>query len=251
MIPQAPPPVSYSRRIVPILRTACLGCHAAPTPAGKLSVASLGELIKGGVHGISVVPGKSGQSSLFLRLTGAVKPIMPPGPGLETRQRSSCSGAGSTKARRSDEPGGKPSVAAPVWRRTPAPALTAIPTPLGKTLAVGAPVNALSPTRPTARRSRSGRTRRVLFVDPATRAVTKTWGGHLDSPCAASRSPPTASGLRRAEALPARSGRCGSGRFPRGARFARTVFSPTPIDLRGVLARLGAAGQREREIERS
>lgn len=177
MIPQAPPPISYSRQIAPLLRTACLGCHAAPTPAGKLSVASLGELLKGGVHGASVVPGKSGQSSLLLRLTGAVKPIMPPGPGLkpaevELFRRWIDEGA------RSDEPSAKSSVAAPVGKNS-SPALVA-PKPLGKSIAVGAPVNALAYS-PDGKTLAVGTYQKVLFVDPATRAVTKTWGGHLDA----------------------------------------------------------------------
>ncbi len=177
MIPQAPPPVSYSRQIVPLLRTACLGCHAAPSPAGKLSVASLGELMKGGVHGASLVPGKSGQSGLFLRLTGAVKPIMPPGPGLKSAEvelfrRWIDEGA------KSDEPGVKSSVAAPVAKST-AINLTA-PRPIGKTLAVGAPVNALAYS-PDGKTLAVGTYQKVLFVDPVTRTVTKSWGGHLDS----------------------------------------------------------------------
>ena len=177
MIPQAPPPVSYTRQIVPLLRTACLGCHAAPVPAGKLSVSSLGDLVKGGVHGASVVPGKSGQSSLFLRLTGAVKPIMPPGPGLkpaevELFRRWIDEGA------KSDEPGGKSSVAAPIAKN--AVLALALPKPIGKSLAVGAPVNALAYS-PDGKTLAVGTYQRVLFVDPVTRTVTKTWGGHLDA----------------------------------------------------------------------
>jgi hypothetical protein len=55
--------------VQPMLQTRCGQCHQAGKLKGKLSVASLAGLLKGGKHGAAVVPGKLNESELFKRIT--------------------------------------------------------------------------------------------------------------------------------------------------------------------------------------
>ncbi|MGC4047224.1 MAG: hypothetical protein QM758_25785 [Armatimonas sp.] len=178
MLPQAPPPpVSYTRQILPLLHTACLGCHGVQNPAAKLSVGSLTDLMKGGAHGAAIVPGKSGQSRLYQMLTGTVKPIMPPGPGLKAAEielfrRWIDEGAKDDAASTTSTSIAKPT-------RPAAPVITA-PKPIGKALSVGAPINALAYS-PDGKLLAVGTYQRVLLYDAATKAISKIWTGHGDA----------------------------------------------------------------------
>src|SRR5258708_6091120 len=53
---QRPGP-SYSRDVVPILRTACIGCHGEQNPPGGITLTSYMGLMKGGKSGLAVMPG--------------------------------------------------------------------------------------------------------------------------------------------------------------------------------------------------
>lgn len=78
-----PAPISYSKEIQPIFRTACTGCHNADSSAGGLNLASYVTAIKGGRGGSLLLPGKGADSRLMKYLTGALKPQMPPGGALK------------------------------------------------------------------------------------------------------------------------------------------------------------------------
>ncbi len=62
--------VSYYRSVRPILQRNCSGCHFAGKLEGKLSVTSVGELLKGGEAGPSVAAGKPDESVLIQYVTG-------------------------------------------------------------------------------------------------------------------------------------------------------------------------------------
>lgn len=53
----------------PMLESRCGQCHQSGRLKGKLSVATLAGLLKGGKHGPAVVPGKLTESELFTRIT--------------------------------------------------------------------------------------------------------------------------------------------------------------------------------------
>ncbi len=58
----------------------CQQCHGETAQMSHFSVISREALLKGGDHGPAVVPGNSGESLLYKRITGQVKPNMPMAP---------------------------------------------------------------------------------------------------------------------------------------------------------------------------
>ena len=69
----------FERDLQPIFRTHCYGCHAAAVKMGSLDVETHEGLMRGGNQGPIIVPGKAGESRLYLTLTGALEPFMPMG----------------------------------------------------------------------------------------------------------------------------------------------------------------------------
>lgn len=196
--PAAAPPPSYYREVVPILRTACIACHSAPTPAGGIALGSYAELMKGGKSGVALIPGKAGESLLVKMLTGAAKPQMPPGGGglkpadVDTIRRWVDAGA------KADTPPAslvsrKTSAVKPKSARSASAAAAVVvakaPRALGALLRnVAAPVHALA-FSPDGKTLAVGTYRRVLLSDPATRTVSTIWGGHDDAVRAITFSP--------------------------------------------------------------
>ncbi len=136
-------------------------------------------LMKGGKAGAAIIPGKSDQSRLVRMLTGAQKPIMPPGSGLKQPDIEII--------RRWVDAGAKLDTVAMTGTKAPTVVKTAtaatvmpVPKPVGKTLGIAAPVNALA-FSPDGKLLAVGTYQRVLLCDPVSRTVLKTWSGHLDT----------------------------------------------------------------------
>lgn len=72
-------PVDFGREVHPILNAKCAGCHNSHGAQGGLAVNTRAEMLKGGVSGPSIVPGKSADSLLIHRVAGVKLPIMPMG----------------------------------------------------------------------------------------------------------------------------------------------------------------------------
>ena len=70
---------SFSKDVAPILASNCAGCHAGNVKMGTLDLDTFAGIQKGGHSGPVIVPGKSGESLLYLRITGGVAPAMPLG----------------------------------------------------------------------------------------------------------------------------------------------------------------------------
>ena len=68
---------SFAKDVAPIFAANCAGCHAGNVAMGTLNLDTFAGLQKGGHSGPVIVPGKSGESLLYLRITGAVAPAMP------------------------------------------------------------------------------------------------------------------------------------------------------------------------------
>jgi len=69
----------FERDLQPIFRKHCYGCHAATVKMGSLDIETHEGVMRGGNQGTIVVPGKAGESRLYLTLTGAMEPLMPMG----------------------------------------------------------------------------------------------------------------------------------------------------------------------------
>lgn len=70
--------VEYARDIQPILDVNCLGCHRDGNAQSGYSISSPERMRAGGRRGAGLVPGSSGQSLLYLTMTGERNPRMPP-----------------------------------------------------------------------------------------------------------------------------------------------------------------------------
>src|SRR3978361_2166252 len=63
-----PPPVQFSREVLPILAHRCFECHGNGKRKGDLDLTSRETLLKGGKDGPGIVVGKSAQSELVKRI---------------------------------------------------------------------------------------------------------------------------------------------------------------------------------------
>ncbi len=69
----------FATKLLPVLERDCQGCHGPAQTLSKLDVSTREALVKGGVRGSALVPGKSEQSLLIHVLEGRNKLQMPPG----------------------------------------------------------------------------------------------------------------------------------------------------------------------------
>src|SRR5579859_4746632 len=78
--PASPTAVNFNRDIEPIFKASCVSCHGGDSAQAKLRLDSEAGILKGGVSGLSIVPGHSGDSLLIKRLLGlGDAPRMPMG----------------------------------------------------------------------------------------------------------------------------------------------------------------------------
>ena len=77
MLARADEAPSFAKDVAPIFAANCAGCHASNVAMGTLDLDTFTGIEKGGHSGPVIVPGKSGESLLYLRITGAVAPAMP------------------------------------------------------------------------------------------------------------------------------------------------------------------------------
>jgi dipeptidyl aminopeptidase/acylaminoacyl peptidase len=68
---------NFGADIAPILQKNCLACHSGTTKMGDLVMDSYGSLMKGGTHGVVIVPGNAQSSRLVQMLEGKTEPRMP------------------------------------------------------------------------------------------------------------------------------------------------------------------------------
>ncbi len=58
-------PVDFIRDVKPILQTHCLKCHSDEKPKSQFRLTSRDTALKGGEHGVDIIPGQSGKSPLI------------------------------------------------------------------------------------------------------------------------------------------------------------------------------------------
>ncbi|MCC6344416.1 MAG: PSD1 domain-containing protein [Bryobacterales bacterium] len=72
--------VDFTRQVEPLLRAKCYGCHGPAQQMSGLRLDEKAAALKGGYSGAVILPGKSAESKLILRVTGAPGVMaMPPG----------------------------------------------------------------------------------------------------------------------------------------------------------------------------
>jgi hypothetical protein len=69
-------PVSFAKDIRPILTGSCETCHGELQVSG-LDLRTRDGALRGGDHGVAIVPGKADQSALYRRIAGLEQPSMP------------------------------------------------------------------------------------------------------------------------------------------------------------------------------
>jgi len=72
-----PADVSFSKQVQPILEARCLKCHGEKMQMAKLDLRTREAALKGGEKGPSFVPNDPEQSSLYRKVAGLEKPLMP------------------------------------------------------------------------------------------------------------------------------------------------------------------------------
>lgn len=80
------PPVSYVKDVEPFFRSKCITCHSGSQPKGGLSLETPEAFLKGGNQGEPVVAKKPEESLLWLYLTAARQPKMPPNEKVDDSQ---------------------------------------------------------------------------------------------------------------------------------------------------------------------
>ena len=73
-------PVDFNRDIAPILEAGCIACHNKTIQESDLILEDVAGIVKGGVSGPAVLPGKPLESLLFLAAARKDEPFMPPMP---------------------------------------------------------------------------------------------------------------------------------------------------------------------------
>jgi mono/diheme cytochrome c family protein len=81
-------PVSFAKDIQPILRANCEACHGDLKTSG-LDLRTRDAALKGGDHGVAIVPGSADQSRLYRRVAGLEEPSMPMDGTLTAQQIAS------------------------------------------------------------------------------------------------------------------------------------------------------------------
>lgn len=83
---QQQPTVDYQRDVHPVLAARCFACHGGDKRSGGLSLRDYQSVLDGGRSGAVVVPGGASESMLVSRITGEIKPSMPPGAPLKASE---------------------------------------------------------------------------------------------------------------------------------------------------------------------
>src|SRR5262252_933994 len=69
-----------SEKEVPGVLQRCVQCHGPALQMSKLDLSTREGMLKGGDHGVALVPGNAEESLIYKRITGQVKPAMPLAP---------------------------------------------------------------------------------------------------------------------------------------------------------------------------
>src|SRR5688572_6992104 len=77
--------IDFSKHIRPILDSACIRCHGPEEPKGRYRLDNRAAALRGGEHGIDIVPGRSARSPLVYYVAGLVEDMEMPPPGKDSK----------------------------------------------------------------------------------------------------------------------------------------------------------------------
>ena len=183
---------SFAKDVAPIFAAHCAGCHASNVTMGTLDLDTFAGIQKGGHSGPVIVPGKSAESLLYLRITGAVTPAMP-------MNGKKLADSEIEIIRKWIDAGAKPPAPGETVAR-PAPAIPDI-----KPRAPVKPLISALAYRPDGKLLALGTFKEVRLVEPETGKVVATLPGEAEDVRAVAFSP-DGKLLAAAGGLPARSG---------------------------------------------
>jgi mono/diheme cytochrome c family protein len=75
--PAAPTEVTFARDIQPIFDRSCASCHSATLKLAEFDLSTRDAAMKGGEHGVAIVPGSAERSKLYQMIAGLAEPAMP------------------------------------------------------------------------------------------------------------------------------------------------------------------------------
>jgi WD40 repeat protein len=78
--------ISFSKQVAPIFQTKCAGCHSKTANMGGFVLTDFDSLMKGGSHGVAIIPSHGSESRLVKMLEGSMQPRMPMGGQLEEQE---------------------------------------------------------------------------------------------------------------------------------------------------------------------
>jgi hypothetical protein len=73
--------IDFDAHVRPILENSCLRCHGPERPKGRFRLDSRENALKGGEHGVDIIPGKSSRSPLIYYVARLVEDMEMPPPG--------------------------------------------------------------------------------------------------------------------------------------------------------------------------
>ena len=78
--------ISFGSDIQPILQSNCAKCHGSAMQLSKLDLSSRDSALRGGEHGLVLLPGNAAKSRIYRMVAGLEKPAMPLGGKLTMEQ---------------------------------------------------------------------------------------------------------------------------------------------------------------------
>ena len=76
--------ISFSQDVAPILQEKCLACHGRGEPMSQLDLRTRAGMLRGGLRGAALVPGRAEESRVYQLISGREAPVMPLGGRLHS-----------------------------------------------------------------------------------------------------------------------------------------------------------------------
>ena len=78
--------LTFSQDVAPILEQKCLSCHGEGEPMSRLDLRTRESMLRGGLRGPALVPGRAAESRIYQLISGRENPVMPLGGRLSDEE---------------------------------------------------------------------------------------------------------------------------------------------------------------------